>query len=630
MPVSKLELLPNELLLDLFEHYMNPVDVFVAFANQLNARFTALVRRCRAFRLDLTTIQKKEFNRFLKSISNHCGQIESLSISDHLPGQIDAFQKYFPTFNQFRCLSELNLYFHKTSNDINYLSLALDSLSSIPIHRLSIKGVGSHASRYLVSEYRKIFHHQTIRRLVLEIDQFTSFGNLTYLGKCDIEYLTLLGGSLSQITFQRILSCATELIYLNIQVKNYEYRIYRIKRDQHRRVERTAKLRTLIFNCKGEHDQSTLISTLSLLKNMSNLRRLTITSDRSEQMDGIFSKEFFETSLPLLTHFTLIVYSEYSWIQFSDEALIQSFQTPFWIKQRNFNIYKAIHERNNHMSDYFCYYPILDPYRTNLSLESATDSQFIWSLPSRVIETNSSRLNFLTALRITQSFSSSTMECKLNNIKILRIDAIDSPLLHWINQYIDLNKVIQLDVHSVRDKFHLIISLISQMKNLNDLIINDSICTISRELVTDKIVQFIPISRSVRRLDIFSYFTDHPFERKHIRCLAFCFPLLEHLRICTRDLQNVPFLNKYFPKLITLTFKIDSDLIFNHDYLNQWEKQFRSKVKFQYRRKSNYITIWVDHNALNDHFWYSPSIVRPQLKRGRKTLRLPSLPNRRS
>ncbi|CAF4862197.1 unnamed protein product, partial [Rotaria socialis] len=61
MPVSKLELLPNEILTDLFEKYMTGSDIAVGFANLQNQRFNSHISQCRRFYFDFFICRKDHF-----------------------------------------------------------------------------------------------------------------------------------------------------------------------------------------------------------------------------------------------------------------------------------------------------------------------------------------------------------------------------------------------------------------------------------------------------------------------------------------------------------------------------------------------------------------------------------------
>ena len=54
MPVSQLESLPNEILKDIIEKYINSVDIINAFAFQLNRRFDALIIQSQRLRFSFS------------------------------------------------------------------------------------------------------------------------------------------------------------------------------------------------------------------------------------------------------------------------------------------------------------------------------------------------------------------------------------------------------------------------------------------------------------------------------------------------------------------------------------------------------------------------------------------------
>ncbi len=49
MSPSKLESLPNEILVEIFEKYMNGVDILIAFAHHQNQRIDSIISQCSRF-----------------------------------------------------------------------------------------------------------------------------------------------------------------------------------------------------------------------------------------------------------------------------------------------------------------------------------------------------------------------------------------------------------------------------------------------------------------------------------------------------------------------------------------------------------------------------------------------------
>ena len=108
MSVSKLESLPNEILADIIEKYINGIDVL------LNRRFDALIIRLQGLRFNFLRCRKDEFNMCMGLLPAYTDQIEELAIgNEDAPGQIHVFLSFFPSFTSFTSFKRLRtLYFH--------------------------------------------------------------------------------------------------------------------------------------------------------------------------------------------------------------------------------------------------------------------------------------------------------------------------------------------------------------------------------------------------------------------------------------------------------------------------------------------------------------------------------------
>ena len=577
MSVSKLELLPNEIFIDFFKNYVDSIDIFVIFAHGLNARFTALVRQCRVFHLDLTNIRKKDFDQCMRSTRIFRKKIQSLSISERLPGQINAFFELFPTFDRFQCLGELNLSFQEPPINQGCLLSALNSLSMTKIHTLSIKFDESNHDHLLIDLYKNIFTLPTLRRLVLDIEYIKDIEHSFDLSECHIEYLTIRGYGLIWNGFSKILASVNGLSYLDIEITYPHWRYISID-DINWDFEPLTKLRTLLFNWRHPDAPLDVSILAKFLTKMPNLYRLTINGPNQKQTDGAIW-DTLPDLLPSLTHLT--------WR--TCERSFESVETPSWIDQKKFNIYKVIPYHNNNTKENFYYHPIL-----NSSHSSSSSINRFWSLPSRGFDNNPFSLTLITAIHITHSFPVPMMEYKLNHVKILRVDSINSSLYIWINKCINLNNIVQFDASFVKTNSHLLMSLISPMKNLQRLSIDFNLLLNNQSMEPN---------RSMKELNI--SLIEHSFKGQDIHFLANLFPSIEHLSIYTKDLHHVPLLERFLPNLITLTFQIvDPDYRCSRKKL-KWIQQFGNEVTFEYQHTEDCITVWIDQDVFNDPFWHS-------------------------
>ena len=603
MSVSKFEILPNEILIHLFENYLESVDIFVIFAHGLNARFTSLVHQCEVFHLDLTNIRKQDFNNCMQSACMFREKIPSLSMSERLSGQMNIFLTYLPTFDHFPSLVKLSLDLGNLSLKSHRVLSVLDSLSMTKIHTLSIKIVDP---EFLVANiYSEVFHLPTLRRLVLDTDHYFASEEAFHLPQSNIEYLTIRRHYLTWRSFREILVSAKRLVYLNVRVRDGSSTETSID-DINWHFEPSTTLRTFIFTLGWLLDSLSFRIFVMFLTKMPNLHKLTINGSETELMESDFVG-IVPGLLPLLTHFTLRISQLRDFGYSLDRQLVKSVQTPVYIDQQNFNIYKAENRGSNHIGENFLnYYPIFNRLSRTNTISGDIEMRYVWSLPFRTFDNDSFSSNVITAIHITESFPISMTEYKLNHVKFLRIDSINPSLFTWINTFINLNEILELNTSTLQQNSRLFFLLISQMKNLQTLFIDFNF------LINN---QFIPLSQSMKRLNI--SWIEHPFKEEDIHCLVNLFPSIEHLSIYTKDLYHVPLLGNFFPKLITLTFRIADPAYrpYNNKSERKWARRFQEQVSFQYELIENRITVWIDQDVFKDSFWHSTLKYRSSLSR---------------
>src|SRR5690348_6410081 len=114
-----LELLPNEILLDLFD-YFNGMDLLCAFYG-LNSRFNLLLyKQFRFYRFQFNSVSKRSFDFICQQhLPFIADQVIALQLSDYreTPGQINLFCSYIPSLRQFthlRWLALSNLHSNET------------------------------------------------------------------------------------------------------------------------------------------------------------------------------------------------------------------------------------------------------------------------------------------------------------------------------------------------------------------------------------------------------------------------------------------------------------------------------------------------------------------------------------
>jgi hypothetical protein len=141
-----------------------------------------------------------------------------------------------------------------------------------------------------------------MRRLSLDVSSYSHYWNLRNLTVCYIEHLTIIGGGFTWNNLKKILTCAVHLSYLNIRVtanlRHYDVNLH---------IQPLTKLHTLIFHCYESQGPIEIQLLISFLNQMPNLHHLEIFDIKHEHVDGTTWQTFLETSLPLLTHFTLTI-----------------------------------------------------------------------------------------------------------------------------------------------------------------------------------------------------------------------------------------------------------------------------------------------------------------------------------
>ena len=590
MSVSNFESLPNEVLLHLFENHLNLTDIFIIFAHDLNRRFTSLVHQCQRFRLDLTNIRKQDFYNCLRSTLMFRRKIQSLSISNRLPGQMNMFLTYFPTFDRFQSLTKLSLEFVQFLPKSDRVNSALNSLSMTKIHTLSIKITNMLFHHRTQIPLREIFSVPTLRRLVVDLSPETVIPDEFQFPESSIEHLTFRGYYLNCRTFSKILVSAKQLVYLNCGVIDHSSLTGNINCN----FEPLTTLRTFILTSDRRNCTLDFRMFIMFLTKMPNLYQLEMNSSFDGERDDAVL-EIIPGLLPLLTCFTVRKLEKPGLDCSINNPMLNTIQTSVNMEQKMFNIYRAESQQSHYTKrNWYYYFPIFNPLYTRNSTEDTTQMKFIWSLPHRTFDNDLFPLTVITAIHITSSFSYSMIAYPLNHVKILRIDWIDSSLFTWIKTFINLNKVIAINAFSLKENSQFLFLLISQMNNLQMLIIDFNLFNH---------IQSIQLNRSMKRLDI--SMIEHRFKEKDIRFLANLFPSIEHLYIYTKDLHHVPLLRRVFPTLITLTFRIVDPDYQRQKSRSEWIQRFPSQVTFDYELLGDCITVWIDPDVFNDSFWHS-------------------------
>ncbi|CAF4067533.1 unnamed protein product [Adineta steineri] len=193
MSVSTLESLPNEILINIFENYINGVDIIIAFIDQQNQRFNGLIMQCRQHNFNFVNCRKDCFHYCINFLPNYIGKIKELILSDHnTPGQISTFLLRFPLLHNFRNIHKLSINFNAETVSWIRIRNALRSLSTTKIHTLIINVIHMERPSRLNYINYDMFDLQSIKRIDLLSDISyddwgllpTLFSKIEHLTKC--------------------------------------------------------------------------------------------------------------------------------------------------------------------------------------------------------------------------------------------------------------------------------------------------------------------------------------------------------------------------------------------------------------------------------------------------------------
>jgi hypothetical protein len=253
MSLSKLESLPNEILTDIIEKYINGVDVLKALSYQLNRRFDALISQCQRLHFNFIQCHKNDFRLCMDLLPAYIDKIEELAISEeHAPGQVSAFLKNFPSFAPFERLRTLYFHFDGDTVDSEMLITALLSLSSIAINSLTITVMNSDFTTSMKTIISTLFSLKTLKRISLVSDEIYFEWDDVLSTPSNIEYMTIYGLCCKSGDLPYICQFTPHLKYLEIYVYNNVYYYYNFEPMVHRgkNIIFTSELRTLILSLK--------------------------------------------------------------------------------------------------------------------------------------------------------------------------------------------------------------------------------------------------------------------------------------------------------------------------------------------------------------------------------------------
>ena len=584
MSVSKLESLPNEILIDIFEKYLNGIDILVAFAFQLNRRFDALILQCQRLRFDFIGCHKDDFRLCTGLLPAYMNKIEELSLSEqNTPGQIHAFLSFFPSFASFIRLRTLHFHVNIEAVEEAVLRRALHSLSQTNLHTLSIKVTGAQKVEALSDVTDCIFYLKSLKKLSFVFDTYWLDWNLLRSNSSSIEYLTICAIAWTWSELECIFFYTPRLKYLNIQnsFQMFDTQEPPSKND----MPIMTALHTLIFNT-NERAEIIFDMLEPYLLSMLCLKSLEIKVDTG-LFNGTVWETFLMTSLPKLTRLNL----ESNVINLKQADIyssLESFQTPFWIEKKNFNIILTMHR-----SDLL----FMDEPLNSRQMELFKHKALCWIAPRREISDNLTPMNKITSLQLSTEGSALLQYHYFDNINHLVLLNMNEELFEWIKTHIKASRIKHLDVSHLNKKSDTISLLLSSIQNIISL-------RIRLGQLANYQYAFLETVNCLKFLDI--SVTQHRFIREDIVMIAKLFPNVQHLTINTQDLRNIQILHTYLPRLHSLTFEntVSKYLTFYNTYEQQMaDYNLRQNTKFLFQRKGAYLTLWTDQATFQKSYW---------------------------
>jgi len=348
--VMSLELLPNEILFDVF-NYFNGIELLRSFYG-LNFRFNFLLHNqflnC-SFKFN--SISKRDFDKICQQhLPVMADYITTLDLSDNeeTPTQIELFLSYMPSFNRFtqlRLLSVFNLRSYETLMSIIDECHHLSHLDLFDCYfeenQIDLQLIVNH-----IWSLSKLIHC----RIGIGIKGQNLFRTPTTIS-LSLEYVSIERTQVKLSQIDQLFEYTPGLKYLSISVPSFADNDYI-----------PSSLPTLIDLSISSLLTCNASRMTNFLQNIPNLRRLNVSLS-SEIVDGNQWEELIRNYLPNLkvfqfkTEFTIPPRQN---IQERVDNLINSFQSSFWIDEHQWFVRCLTSDRTIYL------YTLSNPYEKNL------------------------------------------------------------------------------------------------------------------------------------------------------------------------------------------------------------------------------------------------------------------------
>ncbi|CAF1372340.1 unnamed protein product [Adineta ricciae] len=568
--MSKLECLPNEILIEIFEKYFNGLDIFCKYFNKFNQRFNWIFLQCRKLNMNLIDSRSDEFRYCVDHLlTTYENRITRLVLSDcETPGQVKLFLQKFPSFQRFQQLNSLYIHCTDPTIDSNQFQNAIFSLTNTNVRKLTVKIASK--TRFSSNEtfISGIFSIKSLKSLSLSFDGENPHLNLSFSTQLNLEHLILIGIECLSPTFNSLYRHSPRLRTLHISVIALPVQLNTISLQ----FEPLLQLESLVLHINYQF----YIDDLSLyLSNFPSLKSLQINGP-IELISSNSWQQLFNHYLPNLKYFTYKTnLSRLKFYQTFNAEGVDAFsdlKNDFHVifgKHESHGFHKRIKERLRRREDHVHYFD--ESHRSLLQW---------WCIPTDQIDKTVSHLSLSNQ---TSLFSS---KIYFDNVKVLEIFNLNADLISWITKSINCSRVDELTVSLCDEQPSILNSLLKMMTNVRLLDINyDYLSEISEE--TCPHLKCLDISDEI-----------HRFHEEDLIRIARLFPTLEHLLINTNDLFNVPLINEHFHHLRTLTFRIPEKYFHR---LADFKED--SQIPFLYQIELNWIKIWIDQSTFDKSFW---------------------------
>ena len=578
--VTKFEVLPNEILIQCFEH-LNALDLFYSF-DQLNYRFNYIIRHIPLYVNLEGDINKSIFDQFCnKTLLNP--QIKDEVYALNLPSFKDNNPEGLRTklFLSIFLLEEfVNVQKLKTNADVNLIPMGTQS---------------SHFSSKSTLEFSITSFHKLRALYISALDERSmSFENINL----SITNLTLQSCDLN--SFHYLSKHVPMLKYLHIN------QFHGSKDLSNKNTKQSCLyLKQLSIDYFGY----SFDDFETLMQFTPNLKILTISAYDRDMIDAIKWERLITSSLPCLD---ILQFEFKCWYPRGTQNIInklEEFQTNFWQTQHNWFIEYAL------IYDSVLIYTI--PYVVN-TYEVTSN----YKIYRNNLKNNVNTFVNVTNLKLNYEILTDNYEDYFPNVTYLELDRKSASLtnqqIEYLGKIVNMFHLKHLDISQVYfTNSSVLIKLFERMPQLSVLSVASD--QLSKIFNNDELCKYL--NQIVKRLHIkgnYSLFDKDPFKRKEF---YETFSKIEHLTFEYSRIEELSFSPSRLPKLSTVKAKWDTQYYPEH-YLSQVENEVQElNVIYDINVNQDYYTDLDCFGYENDSRRYGFSDRNYDRKKKPKTIR---------